>query len=403
MSDQKLIGPYSQIVTLDHDHSFEVIPDGGVIVEGSKILQIGDYNSLQSTAIKREIAMERIGHPMVLLPGFIDAHTHICFAGSRANDYALRSEGKSYLEIAKSGGGIMNTVKATRKASLTELVDGLLERGNQMIENGITTCEVKSGYGLTTKDELKMLQAIYQANEQLTIDLIPTALPAHICPPEFENPEKYIAHICDELLPEIINQKLAKRADIFIEEGAFPPDLAGTYFRKCQELGLSITAHADQFYTGGSKAAIDFGALSADHLEASGDFEIELLASSQTIGTVLPGASIGLGMPFARARKMLDSGVTLCIASDWNPGSAPMGDLLTQAAIMGIYEKLVAFEIFKAITRNAAKALSLQNVGSLKTGNKADMIGFPCSDYKEILYHQGKLKPTKVWKNGLTN
>ncbi|MFY0624978.1 MAG: imidazolonepropionase [Reichenbachiella sp.] len=395
---RKLVGPFTQILTMDD--SIGIIENGGIIINGSEIEVISNFKELRDLALEEHIFIDELKESMVLLPGLIDAHTHICFAGSRAKDYAMRSEGKSYQEIAKSGGGIMNTVQKTRKATRDELIDGILERGTILSLNGVTTCEVKSGYGLTVKEELKMLHAIHQANEQLEIDLVPTALPAHVCPPEFDDPEKYLMHISNELLPEIVVQKLAKRADIFIEEGAFSIKQSIPYLTKCQELGFDLTIHADQFNVGGSQVAIDYNAVSADHLEASGTKEIKALAASQTIATALPGASLGLGMQFAPARKLIDNGVTVCIASDWNPGSAPMGDLLAQASLIGIFEKLNHDEILSGITKHAANALSIQNIGILKKGNQADMIGFSCANSYEILYHQGAMKPSKIWKKG---
>jgi imidazolonepropionase len=188
--------------------------------------------------------------------------------------------------------------------------------------------------------------------------------------------------------------------DIFVEKGAFSTDLARPFLEQAKNSGFGITVHADQFTTGGSKLAVEMGACSADHLEASGDEEISLLAKSNVVAIALPGASLGLGMPFAPARKLLDGGVCLAIATDWNPGSAPMGDLLLQAALLSAFQKLTAAETFSAITFRAATALRIQDRGTLASGKKADMIAFPTKDYREILYHQGKLKPNIVWKNG---
>lgn len=401
MAGKKLIGPFAQIVTMRVKPA-GLISNGGIIIDGTVISEVGSFNQLRTKAIEENIPVDTITSPLVLMPGLIDAHTHICYAGSRARDYMMRSEGRSYLEIAKDGGGIMSTVHETRKATLAELVDGLMKKGIQLLKEGVTTCEIKSGYGLTVRDELKMLQAIHLANEQLAIDLIPTALPAHICPPEFNDPKKYLRHICEELLPEVKRQSLSNRADIFIEESAFSVEDGHYYLTQCQEMGFDLTIHADQFSTGGSQLAVDYKASSADHLEASGQKEIALLADSQTIGTVLPGASLGLGIPFAPARKLIDKGVKVCIASDWNPGSAPMGDLLVQASLLGMYEKLNGMEILSGITVNAANALKLTDRGAFDVGKKADMIAFPCKDHSEIFYHQGKLKPSKIWKNGQT-
>jgi imidazolonepropionase len=409
MSLNQLIGPFKQIVTMDNmnpsgtlkNESLKIINDGAILIIEDTIAEIGTYQTLLNKINKNEVGLDIINEDMVLIPGIIDAHTHICFAGSRAEDYSLRSNGKSYLEIARAGGGIMQTVYQTRKASLNELVDSLTARCERLLSEGITTCEVKSGYGLNVKDEIKILQAIQIVNAKHAIDLIATALPAHTCPPEFENPQKYLEMLVEELLPEILHQKLANRADIFIEDGAFSVNQGAFYLEKIKSAGLDITVHADQFSTGGSELAARYKAASADHLEASAEAEIRLLSENKIPGVLLPGASLGLGLPFAPARKMFDAGMTVAIASDWNPGSAPMGDLLIQSCLLGIYEKLSLAEILAGLTVNPAHILKLKNCGILKEGYKTDMNAFLCSDYKDIFYNQGKLKPYHVWKNGV--
>ncbi|AKD05125.1 imidazolonepropionase [Pontibacter korlensis] len=403
-----LVGPFSQILPMDDlpeagaikDEELQVIERAGVLVQEGLIIKTGSYEKLHQEALEQQYELELIEEPMVLLPGLIDAHTHICFAGSRANDYAMRVAGKSYLEIARSGGGILDSVRKTREATLVELVDLLKKRCDRHLSDGITTCEVKSGYGLTVEEELKMLEAIKLVNKHHKMDLIPTCLAAHMLPPEHSDAKLYLEEVLTELLPQIQEQELANRVDIFVEETAFKEEEALEYLLAAKELGFDVTVHADQFSTSGSRVAAEAGAISADHLEASGDEEIELLRNAGVVATVLPGASLGLGMHFASARKMLDGGLCLAIATDWNPGSAPMGDLLLQAAILGAAEKLTTAETLAAITTRAAKALNLSDRGELVKGKLADMIAFPTENYKEILYLQGKLKPAKVWKNG---
>ena len=193
---------------------------------------------------------------------------------------------------------------------------------------------------------------------------------------------------------------MSNRIDIFVEESAFSVEEGDFFLQKAKEMGFSVLVHADQFHPGGSQLAVKHGAVSADHLEASTDKEIALLANSDTIAMALPGASIGLGVEFTPCRKLLDAGAALAIASDWNPGSAPMGDLLTQAAILGAYEKLSFAETIAGVTFRAAAALALSDRGTLETGKLADLIAFPTNDYREILYHQGKMRPAKIWKKG---
>ncbi|MBB5397890.1 imidazolonepropionase [Mucilaginibacter sp. AK015] len=403
---KKLIGPFTQILSLTglplkgalQDEQLHIIPNGGVLVERGLILAIGNFNELRKATPSAHI--EEITGQQVLLPGFIDCHTHICFAGNRANDYAMRIAGKTYLEIAKAGGGIWDTVTQTRAADEVSLVASLLQRANRHLAEGVTTIEVKSGYGLSLDEELKQLRAIKAASAQAEVKLIPACLAAHMVPKDFIGSQaEYLQHLVNHLLPIIKQENLSNRVDIFIEQSAINTENALIYLNKAKQMGFDITVHADQFTTGGSAVAVQTGALSADHLEASGDHEIELLADSDIVAVTLPGASMGLGMPYAPARKLLNAGACLAIASDWNPGSAPMGDLLMQAAVMSAAEKLSAAEVFAGLTFRAASALKIEG-GILAPGLPADMQAYPCADYREILYYQGKLKPSQVWVGG---
>jgi imidazolonepropionase len=403
-SKQILIGPFSQIITLKglplkgvlQDDQLHIIPNGGVVVDDGIILAVGDYTKLKVQF--PDAAIEHIDYPAVLLPGFVDCHTHICFAGSRAQDYALKLQGKTYLDIARQGGGIRRTVGFTRAATEDELIKSLVERANRHFNEGVTTIEVKSGYGLSVGDELKMLRAIKKADQQCSPNLIPTCLAAHTIPMEYDGrSSEYLSIIMQDLLPVVKKENLANRVDIFIEETAFSLEEARDYLTYAKALGFRLTVHADQFTPGGAKLAAEMGALSADHLEASGKEDIALLANSETTAVVLPGASLGLGIPFAPARSLLDAGCCVAIASDWNPGSAPMGDLLLQASVLSVYEKLSFAETIAGLTFRAAYALGLSDRGMLEKGQLAHMICFPTNDYREILYHQGKMKPFAVW------
>lgn len=407
MKKLKLISPITQVLTMDHlplkgalkDDQLEIIEHAGILIEGDKILMVGKWEKLRKDSPEAEIH-ELIGD-FVVLPGMVDCHTHICFGGSRAKDFAMRNAGKTYLEIAQAGGGIGDTVTQTRKLTQTDLAQITANHANRHLSEGVTTIEVKSGYGLSIEEELKMLRAIDEANLSTQADLIPTCLAAHMKPKDFVGSNsEYLNLISHELFPLLKKEKLTHRIDAFVEKSAFSPEEIKSYFQKAKEMGFEITVHADQFSVGGSKIAVEFGALSADHLEASGDSEIQLFAQSNTIAVALPGASLGLGCAFSPARKLLDKGAALAIASDWNPGSAPMGDLLTQASILATFEKLSTAEVLAGITFRAAAALGLSDRGKLTSGQLADFILFPTSDYREILYQQGKLKPLKVWKNG---
>ncbi|WP_339726643.1 imidazolonepropionase [Maribacter stanieri] len=407
MKNRTLIGPFKQIIPMTginlkgaiSDHELEIIEDGGILIEDNLILATGNFEDLKIAYPEAEIHPLKGNH--VCVPGFVDAHTHICFGGSRAKDYAMRNAGKSYLEIAHAGGGIWDTVTQTRKSSLEELTKSTIKRANRHLKNGTTTLEVKSGYGLTVAEELKMLRAIKNADNEALPELISTCLAAHMLPKDFDGSEiEYLKMISEELFPILKEENLTHRIDAFIEQSAFSADDIQAYFSKASEMNFDIAVHADQFSAGGSKVAVEFNAISADHLEASGDTEIALLAQSDTISVALPGASIGLGCDFTPARKLLDAGAALAIASDHNPGSAPMGDLLTQASILGTFQKLTNAEVLAGITFRAAAALKLEDRGKLDAGLLADLAVFHSDNYQDILYNQGNLKPCMVWKNG---
>ena len=399
-----LIGPFREIITLKNvpkkgtldDLRLDIIKNGGVLIEGKKILEVDDFDVISKC--KPEVFEIESDH--VLLPGLVDCHTHLVWGGKRSEDYTMRMVGVAYENIMEKGGGIFDSVEKTRNTDKSALLEGLVVRANRHLQDGVTTIEVKSGYGLDVENELKILEVVKEGKSRVQADLIPTCLAAHICPKEFIDESDFLNYLENKLLPQLLVRGLTNRIDIFVEPSAFPREIAADYLRVAKQLGFDLAVHADQFHTGGSEIAVEFGAGSADHLEASSDKEIDLLAKSNTVAVVLPGASIGLGMHFAPARKLLDAGASLAISTDWNPGSAPMGDLLVQASILGIYEKLSSAEIFAGITFRAANALGLSDRGKIVKGMKADMIAFPFSDYREILYNQGKVKPNVVWKNG---
>lgn len=396
----KLIGPFVQALPLAElplkgplqDEMLRVVEDAGVMVENGKLLSYGGFEALRKQYPRAEV--EYLDEPLVLLPGFTDCHTHICFAGDRSRDYAMRIAGKSYLDIARAGGGIWDSVTKTREAAITTLTENTVARANRHLKDGVTTIEIKSGYGLSLESELTMLRAIRQAGLYTKAALVPTCLAAHIRPRDFDGDEKaYLQWVLHELLPVVQEEQLCERVDIFIEETAFSVAASRPFLEKASAKGFRITVHADQFSSGGSGVAVAVGALSADHLEASTETDIRKLAASDTVAVVLPGASLGLGMHYAPARKLLDAGASVAIASDWNPGSAPMGDLLMQAAVMSAAEKLSTAEVLAGLTFRADNALGITRGG-------ADLQAYPCRDYREVLYHQGRLKPAMVWKDG---
>lgn len=403
----KLIGPFKQVVTLANlplrgklsDDQLEIIADGGILVDNNTIQKVGNFETLKSE--NQNIEIESIEGEQIVLPAFVDSHTHICFGGNRANDFAMRNAGKTYLEIAESGGGIWSSVQHTRNASEEELLKTILERIDFLISLGITTIEIKSGYGLDVANELKMLRIIKKAQEQTKATLVPTCLSAHLKPRDFDGSnEEYLQYILTEILPKVKEENLAKRVDIFIEKSAFQPEESKGFLLKTKDLGFEITVHADQFTPGSSRIAVEVGAQSADHLEATIDEDIEFLAQSNTVATALPGASLGLGEKFTPARKLLDAGAILAIASDWNPGSAPMGNLVTQASILATFEKLTTAEVLAGMTFRSAFALGLEDRGKLENGLKADFVTFKTNNFQNVLYNQGSLKAERVYIDG---
>ena len=403
----KLIGPFKQVVTLANlplrgklsDEQLEVIAEGGILVDDNKIQKVGNFENLKSE--NQNIEIEAIEGEQIVLPAFVDSHTHICFGGNRANDFAMRNAGRTYLEIAESGGGIWSSVQHTRNASEEELLKTLLERIDILISLGITTIEVKSGYGLDVENELKMLRIIKTGQYQTRATLVPTCLSAHLKPRDFEGSnEEYLSYILAEILPKVKEESLAKRVDIFIEKSAFQPEESKDFLLKTKDLGFEITVHADQFTPGSSRIAVEVGAQSADHLEATIDEDIDFLAKSNTVATALPGASLGLGEKFTPARQLLDAGAILAIASDWNPGSAPMGNLITQASVLATYEKLTTAEVLAGMTFRAAFALGLEDRGRLEVGLKADFVSYKTDNFQNVLYNQGSLKAENVFIDG---
>lgn len=402
MQTRQLIGPFKQLIPLSdlpgtgpiRNDQLRIIRNAGIVVKEGCIQAVGDFKTL----VESEKNVLEIEGDVVGLPGFIDAHTHLIWGGSRENDFERRNSGMSYQEILQEGGGIFDTVNRTRASSDADLTQSLMDRSGRHLKSGVTTIEVKTGYGLSKDHEIRLLNVINDVNRKVDVDLIPTFLGAHVCPGEFER-ETYLEYLASDVLPEIV--EMTKRVDIFIEDEAFNGEVSSRYLKKASDLGFQLTAHAGQFSSDGVRVAVECGALSADHLESISKADIEMLAKSKTVATALPGASLGLGMSFAPLRKILDAGGSGVIATDWNPGSAPMGDLLTQASILATYEKLTFAEVLAALTFRAARALDISDRGILSSDNLADIVAFPASDYREILYHQGQMKPKYIWKKGV--
>ena len=377
------------------DEKLEIIENGGVIIDGDKILEVGKFSDL----VKKEKNIFEIDFQSVLVPGFIDCHTHICHYGSRSEEYSKRNAGMSYQQILSEGGGIHNTMTATENASDEELERVTVSRLDRHFNEGVLTCEIKSGYGPDLDQEVRLLNIINKINKNHAMGIIPTCLAAHVTPKIYNSSSEYLNKIIEELIPVLEKKKLTNRIDIFIEEKAFSVSESLDYLSQLKNK-FDITVHANQFSSGGVKVGVDCGAKSVDHLEVIDDNEIRYLSNSNTSAVVLPGCSLGLGIPFAPARKLLDRNCKLSIATDWNPGSAPMGDLLQQSSLLGSIEKLSSAEVFSAITYRSADALGLNDRGKIEKDKLADFIGFKTDDYRDILYNQGKLKPSFICKRG---
>lgn len=374
-----------------------VLENHSILVEDGIIKDFVPSSSINGTYEKIDLSGK------VILPGLVECHTHTAFAGSRANEFRKKIEGATYEEIAYSGGGINATVQAVRKHSLEELVDIMKPRIAYFIEQGITTLEIKSGYGLSLDDELKLLQAVKKVGAMFPIDIIPTFLGAHTIPPEFKNNrEEYLNLIIDKILPEIARQNLAVFCDAFCEKTAFSAEETDRIFAKAAQLGMKIKLHTEQFNNiGGLEIALKYKAVSADHLEVIKDEDIDKFSGSETAAVLLPGVSFFLNYGFAPARKLIEKNAIVALSTDYNPGSSHIANLNLIMGLAAIKMKMKVEEVISAVTINAAKALDASgSTGSLEIGKKADFAVFDAQDYSDIVYNVGKNLNIMTVKNG---
>jgi len=341
---------------------------------------------------------------LVGLPGFVDSHTHLLFAGTREDEFAMRVEGKTYQEIAQAGGGILSTVQATRAATKKELKKLARLHLDTMLTEGTTTVEIKSGYGLNEKDEIKMLEAINDLSEECLMDIVPTFLGAHAVPPEFKNnSDDYVDLICVRMLPYIAQRKLAKFCDAFCDQEYFSVEQCRRILETAKSLGMGIKIHADQLTKiGASKLAADMNARSADHLEQIDNGGIAALKQSGTIATVLPGVSFFLHYDYPPARKIIDAGIPLAIASNFNPGSCMSYSMPMMMTIACTQMSMSIEEAITASTLNGAAALGLsEKLGSIEVGKQADIVLYDIPSYRYLTYHFGTNHVAKVIKHGI--
>lgn len=339
----------------------------------------------------------------IVIPGLIDCHTHLAFGGWRSQEFEMRLKGKSYLEIARSGGGILSTVQETRRSTEDELFDKALGLLTKISHSGVTTIECKSGYGLTVDDEIKLLRVYKRLQEISAVRIIPTFLGAHTIPKEFaDDRKKYIDLVIHKMIPAVADQKLASFCDVFVEESAFTIEEARKIFEAGLDHGLKPKLHADQLSSGGgAELAAEIGAVSADHLEQISEVGIQKMAESNVVGVTLPIASLYTRQPYLNCRKLVDSGVNVAIATDFNPGSAPTFDLELAMMLSCNHGRLTPDECLKAVTINAAKALDLQSdTGSLEVGKKADFLLLDSPDINFWIYHYKGSHIKSIFKSG---
>ena len=338
-----------------------------------------------------------------LTPGFIDSHTHLIFSSNRSDDFSRRISGDTYLDIAKSGGGIRSSIKNLRESTKEELVNKCNREIKHFIKNGTTTIEAKSGYGLTIEDEIKSLEVIKELDLLSDIDIVPTFMGAHDFPDNIKNKESYVDLICTEMIPEISNLDLAEFCDIFCEKGYFNCDQTREIANAAKGSGLLMKLHADEFEdSGAAYLAGEINAISADHLMKSNRAGIENMAKNNVIATLLPGTTLFLGMKtYANGRFMIDIGCDIAIASDYNPGSSTIYSMPSIMALASLYCGITIKESFIAATFNAAKAINRSNsIGLLDEGYKADILIWDINNLNEIPYWFNSDRIESVLKNG---
>jgi imidazolonepropionase len=368
-----------------------VIPDGGLFAADGKITHIGKTPEIKKFCQRDTEVVD--ARSCVVLPGFVDAHTHLVFAGNRLDDFESRARGETYEQIAKCGGGINTTVQATRAATEDDLFALAKKRADWFLQNGTTTVEAKSGYGLTLKDELKILRVIRRVGAETPLETVPTFLGAHAFPPEFgENHGGYISLIIDKMLPAIEQEKLAEYCDIFCEQNYFDVDDSRRVLTAAKQQGLKLRMHVDQLSNGGgAKLAADLGAITADHLEETGADGISALARAGVQPVLLPGSVYALGSKkYPAARQMIDAGLAVVLATDFNPGSSPSASMPMMLSLAVTQMRMSPAEAITAATINAAASVGrIESIGSLEAGKLANLVIYDCDDYRELAYWFG--------------
>ncbi len=387
--------------------ALHIISDGAAIIKEGIIDAVGTTREIEA---KLETSgADLSGFDIIdarnkaVLPGFVDSHTHFVFGGYRAEEFAWRLRGDSYMQIMERGGGIVNTVKATQAADHNDLLQAGIKRLDAMLSFGVTTVEGKSGYGLDCDTEIKQLEVLNHLNGIHYIDIVPTFLGAHAVPANFKGREaEFIDFMIEAVMPLVVERKLAQYCDIFCEKNVFSVEQSRRYLSRAKELGLKIKLHADEIAAlGGAELAAELNATSADHLLQASDEGIRQMAKAGVVATLLPGTAFSLKEPYARGRFMIDSNCAVALATDFNPGSCFTESIPLIFALATLYMDITTEEAVSALTINAAAALDrADTIGSLDVGKQGDLVVLEYPSYKFIPYHIGVSTVEKVVKKG---
>src|SRR5215470_15055443 len=376
-----------------------IIRDAGMLVRDGKIDRVGPSEEIERNAGDAEIVNAR---GRVVMPGFVDAHTHLVFAGNRLEDFERRSRGETYEQIAKAGGGIWSTVEKTRAASEPDLLAQAKKHANWFLRCGTTTVEAKSGYGLTVEDELKILHVLRQLKESVALEVVSTFLGAHAVPRKL-SPDEYLDLVITEMLPRVSGDKLAEFCDVFCERGYFNIDQSRRILSAAKKVGLNLRGHVDQLTnSGGAQLMAEIGATTADHLEQTDEQGIVALKKANVQPVLLPGSVYALGSSrYPRARQMIEAGLAVVLATDFNPGSSPTPSMPMVLSLACTQMKMSPAEAIAASTINAAYSLNRgDEIGSLEPGKRANFAIFDCEDYRELAYWFGMPQTHSVYVRG---
>src|SRR4051794_14298515 len=376
-----------------------IVRDGGMLIRAGQIEKVGPSDEIANEVGDAEV-VDAAGR--VVMPGFVDAHTHLIFGGNRLEDFERRARGETYEQIAKAGGGIWSTVEKTRAASEEDLFKVAKKRVGWFLKCGTTTIEAKSGYGLTLEDELTILRVIRRLNDETPLEIVPTFLGAHAVPRE-TSADKYVDLVINEMLPRVAKEKVAEFCDVFCERGYFEVEQARKILTAAKMLRLKLRGHVDQLTnSGGAKLMADLGATTADHLEKTDEQGIAALKKAKVQPVLLPGSVYALGLrEYARAREMIAAGLAVVLATDFNPGSSPTASMPMVLSLACTQMKMSPAEAITASTMNAAYSLNRgDKIGSLEAGKLANFVIFDCEDYRELAYWFGIPQTWSVYVKG---